>query len=500
MMTILSALSQPTTQVQILTTNESETLITGGYIGLSNTIHIQGLIRIKTPLPLVTVSATLQGSIITSNGDARRHSPYESFRFLTLGPQTVFSIEDDATQTNATNPEPGVWLIPFSFPLSSSTNKLHTSIHASNPEWGFGARIAYRVEAVVQVGTRVTRSQLSRSLETMIPYAHLLFSAYESLFLNTLTSHRPLVVTKHHPTALKSILQASDSSHPSQHTWSSETDVFEDHQNLGTGYNLEYTATLTSTVFGPTDRVEFTFQMRAKPGTRTRIDSVRVWLEEVQGVGISVEAMKTNASVAAVRRSCGNKPEAVGGGMDFADLMEGTTLDRKYLGVELLVWEGREAEEGDFWNATQQLKFDVPRLASSIPTPTSMFATKHSGINPSGTFANRICIDHKFRIRVTTVTSRGDPLPAFELPPKTVQVTPFNILEAEFIVSSVPTLLREVVRDSKNASLVRRLLAKSEDEYCSSVLEKRESSVSLDETVVDADESEVEDLGRCKQD
>ncbi|KAJ3017958.1 UNVERIFIED_CONTAM: hypothetical protein HDU68_011393 [Siphonaria sp. JEL0065] len=488
----LIKLAQPA-DVQILPKEGSLKLV-DGYLGLTNTIRVQGVIRIKTNQPIVSVTASLHGKIFTSNGDARNHSPYEAFGFLNLGPDEVFGAEEAATdqkqqpQLDLWNEELGVWDIPFEFPISwGGVNKIHESISASNPEWGFGARISYEIEAVTQIGTRVNKTQLHRNLE-MIPYIRLVNSAYERLFISSVKATCPVEIIKYSPVSLKSILLSEHN----VKNWSSETDVFAENEDLGVGHNFDYSATLSSTVFGPGDKVKFEFRVRSKPSSRLRIDSVRVWLEEVQGVGISV----------------GSKPDLLGQrqqpqerqGIDLSDLMSGTTLDRKYLAQDLLVWKGTEDEDGDFWKAFQQLSFDVPRLASRISKTSSFFEPKGFGINPSGHFANRIHIEHKFRVRINAVSSRGDPLPPFDLPAAIVQVTPFSTAEAEIVVSYFPKLAEEIVRESHDSKLIRRILACiDESDRKMDKMEKQISQISLNETIFEEEEEETGELG-CETD
>ncbi|KAJ3298360.1 hypothetical protein HDU79_010946 [Rhizoclosmatium sp. JEL0117] len=463
-------------QVEILPTPGSSSLIYG-YLGLSS-IRVEGIIRIRSSQPIVSVSASLDGKIFTSNGDARKHSPYEAFSFLTIGPDEVFADDGDQdARENLWNAELKVWDIPFKFPISwGGINKIHDSISASNPEWGFGARISYHVEAIVKVGTKFNKSSTYRQLE-LNPYFSMITSSYERFFMSTLKSKQPIQMIKYSPQTLKAIVQSGQNAR----YWSSESDLFGEHENVGVGHNFDYSAFLSSTVFGPGDKIKFEFRIRPKPKSRIKITSVRVSLEEVQGVGISADSLAANTSSQ-------RQLQMEGSPVDLVDLMSGTTLDRKYLSLDLLSWKGEETVDGEFWNAIQELTFEVPRLASGIPPPSSIFETKHYGINPSGQFANRVNIEHKFRIRVNAVSSRGDTLPPFDLPVAIVQVVAYSSFDAENLIMQFPQLLEEVVRESKDAELVRKLMtvaAKHE-------LEKTDSKISLDETFVGSEVQYVE--------
>ncbi|KAI9335137.1 hypothetical protein BDR26DRAFT_1009432 [Obelidium mucronatum] len=477
-------------EVQIVAKDGDSNLVelVDGYLGLTNNIRVEGVIRIKTTQPLVSVTASLEGKIFTSNGDARKHSPYEAFGFLTLGP-TEFYADDNTNnpQQHMWNTTLSRWDIPFVFPISwGGVHKIHESISASNPEWGFGARISYQIVVDVQIGTRVSKAPIHRNFE-MIPYVKIVNSAYERLFLSTTRITCPVEIIRYTPAALKSILLSDNNCK----IWSSETDIFSENEELGVGHNFEYNARLSSTIFGPGDKVKFEFQIRPKPLARVRISSVRVWLEEIQGVGIT--ASTTSDGQRSQYNQQKNNQDAKK--IDLTNLMSGTTLDRKYLAQELLVWKGTEDTEGEFWEAIQQLSFDVPSLAARIPTAKSIFDKKPLGINPSGQFANRIHIEHKFHIRIYAVTSRGESLPPFNLPAAVIQVTPYNVSEALAVVSKFPKLMEEVVRECKNPGIIRKLLSAAPLHLPKKMepLEKQVSQISLNDTIVASDNDDKED-------
>ncbi|TPX77027.1 hypothetical protein CcCBS67573_g01700 [Chytriomyces confervae] len=467
----------PVPKVQILPCNLQDGFIRG-HLGLTNVIFIEGIIRVQTTRPLLSVSVSVQGKIFTSNGDARKHSPYEAQTFLTIGPDELFAdgkndFDMAAPSEQSNDGKARVRNIPFCFPVKwgAGLNKMHDSICASNPEWGFGARIAYTINATVVDGTSMKPSYICRSLSS-IPYASYITNTLEWICTSSTTTSEPLHVTKYTPSAIKAILQSPQNAF----NWNSETDEFSQTQDLGVGHNFEYAASLFSTIFGPGETVKLEFRIRSKPESRVKISSVRVWLEEVQGVGISIDPK----SLPNVRHAT----QAV----DLAELMSDTSLDRKYLAKELLVWKGTETFEGEFWMADQQLTFEVPRLASKIRDPHSFFTKRHHGINPSGNFASRIHIEHKLRIRIFSESFRGDALPPFDLPPAIVQVTPFSLNEAMVIAKQLPKLMAEIettakrdIRNNNNSNIIS-----------TTKLIKQPSDVSLDGTVFQRDSDDEE--------
>ncbi|KAJ3120391.1 hypothetical protein HK100_012823 [Physocladia obscura] len=480
-MTILSLVTSPSAKIEINPKRGSSSLVSG-YFGLTNTVFVEGVICITTTVPpihVVSVLVALNGKIFTSNGDACKHSSYESHSFLVCGPDEVFGQDHENNQTKIMlmwNETSG-WEIPFSFQIKGSNmNKMHESISASNPEWGFGARITYNVTVTVKIGTMVQHTKIYRTLNT-IPYTSALASAYERLYLTTITKEKPFEIVRYSPTSLKSILR----NEMNKKNWSSESDTFDQDQDLGIGHNFEYEATLFSTVFGPGEVVKFEFRIRPKLRSRVKIESVRVWLEEIQGVGINIDAINSVAPSREPKPQKNNRKDQIKN-EHLNNSTISTTLDRKYMIHDLLAWNGKETIEGDFWNAAQELSFEVPQLASKAPTNGSFFSKKFSGINPSGIFANRVHIEHKFRISVNAKSVTGISLPRFNLPAAIVQVTPFNCVQAMEVISHFPKFVEEVVRDSKNCSLVQTLLKP---------FETQSSELSLDETIV---ETECEDF------
>ncbi|KAJ3228865.1 hypothetical protein HDU81_005825 [Chytriomyces hyalinus] len=460
----------PAPKVQILPSNLQDGFIRG-HLGLTNAIFIEGIIRVQTTRPLLSVSVSVQGKIFTSNGDARKHSPYEAQTFLTIGPDELFADGkndfDAAPFSEQSGEKARMRNIPFCFPVKwgAGLNKMHDSICASNPEWGFGARIAYTINATVVDGTSMKPSYFCRSLSS-IPYASYITNTLEWICTSSTTTSEPLHVTKYTPSAIKAILQSPQNAF----NWNSETDEFSQTEDLGVGHNFEYAASLFSTIFGPGETVKLEFRIRSKPESRVKISSVRVWLEEVQGVGISIDPK----SLPNVRHAT----QAV----DLAELMSDTSLDRKYLAKELLVWKGTESFEGEFWMADQQLTFEVPRLASKVREPPSFFTKRHHGINPSGNFASRIHIEHKLRIRIFSESFRGDALPPFDLPPAVVQVTPFSLQEAMVIAKQLPKLMAEIETNAKRDIRISN--------QSTTKLIKQPSDVSLDGTVFQRDSDE----------
>ncbi|KAI8609908.1 hypothetical protein BC830DRAFT_793842 [Chytriomyces sp. MP71] len=447
-------------KTEVLIRQSSNESFLRGHLGLTNTVHIEGIIQIKTTRPILSVSVSVTGNIFTSNGDARKHSPYEAHTFLNLGPDEVFAdLKDERAEIGLDflhktfNRHLGAFEVPFSFPVTfgAGLNKMHESISASNPEWGFGARIAYTINATVLDGVCMKNSQLYRTLNsfTLAPW---LASILESFFTTTTRITEPLEVLKYSPAAIKAMVSADKNCH----RWSSETDVLGAKEELGVGHNFDYCAALSSSLFGPGDKVKIEFRVRPKPFSRVKITSVRVWVEEVQGVGIAVDSVLLSN----MKKTSKTK--------ELAELMSDTTLDRKYLVKELLVWKGKETFEGEFWVADQQLTFEVPRLAAKIRNPASFFETKYYGVNPSGNFASRIHIEHKVRIRIFSVSSRGSTLPPFDLPAATVQVTSFNREEACALITSLPKMMNEY----------------NEERGEKHRMAKQVSSISLDDTIV----------------
>ncbi|KAJ3395310.1 hypothetical protein HDU84_000077 [Entophlyctis sp. JEL0112] len=386
-----------------------------GHPGLSSVARVEGCIRVRgaprcrRPVPPRAVSAKFVGSIFSSSGDARRHSPYEAHRFLTVGPDVLFSSDlPDASfpSTSFWNENLWLWEIPFMFPISwtAGASKIHESISASNPEWGFGARIEYKI--IVTVKTDST----GIGTPAIFSFPRYWRSFFDFIYPSSSTIEFPVQIMKYDPELLKTILWQKDNP-KSCVTWCSESDAFEEEISLKVRRHFQYAATLFSAVFGPGDTVRFEFRVRAKQSSRLKIDSVKVWLEEIQGVGICMDSKK--------KEDIRNSKEG------HVNPNTEEDHDRRCLVLELLSWNGSEDFDGDFWQAVQQ---------------------------------------------------------AFDLPPANVTVTPYNASEAVEIVSCYPALASEIVRESKDRALVRKLM-----ESC---LDRQTSQMSLDETIVEPDSTD----------
>ncbi|KAJ3162550.1 hypothetical protein HK101_000731 [Irineochytrium annulatum] len=497
-----------------------------GYWGLGESICIRGILRIRSDCEqpvdcapcfvLHNVQMTLEGRMFTSNGDARKHSPYESHTFLTIGPedcvtdwpvvvdgveveraldseveektqsakekdgqerweqeekkqkkkgrQIVTWEQEDKMETSGkagSNAgrvvrilQDGTVEVPFRFPISwESGSKLHASLLASDPEWGFGARVAYKLKANVRVTEGaplelmteriaerkkgkavVSTSFLDLAVDPLPPPYPPTFNVtglwrffteyLSNVGRTSITAERPLVLIRHSPAALLRHMKTTD-----VRAWSSRTDEPpESPGDANVVALLDYAFSFGPTTFGPGDDVVLKCRCRPKAGSRLKVSGISFWMEEVQGVGIELRHPKVDADDA----------KALG---ELEELMAETTLGRKYIIEEILRWEGK-AESDGYFSTEREIRMRIPPLRVNLPAPTWL-GLRYRGINPSGRFAHRVQIDHKIHIKINLCTMKGVPLPSLKLTPHEIFVNGYNLEEAERIVNQIPRLRRQ---------------------------------------------------------
>jgi hypothetical protein len=489
--------------VQILPLEGHDSLI-HGYWGLGEPVKIEGRVRI-TPkqkgftesndilggvyLNLLSVQVGFTGKVFTSNGDARKHSPYEAHTFISVGPEEVYAISKNTSssdldmteeQSSSVNQDGGKWSqkgpeamkdddkqkkneadgvnqylhdkdstssrhpnaprdIFFSFPISwGRGDRLHPSLMAGDPEWGFGARIAYNLSAAVkyipvsdrsvidvitlddvEVSTAATEEEtvkdsritskdkestnsansqvqvppLTKSNSTsasssshnipqpLTPAAYhkaqkdyqklmtynkwslaaaqgWLQHQWTELWISTDQISKPFTLIRHTPANL---IRATRNP-PENHEWNSDTDdAPTDAFEARVRAMVEYQASVYPTTFGPGDNVVVQFKIRPKPSHRSKLKlkNVKIWVEEIQGVGIDIESQRGSTGKPKQPGSSPSKEqeeddaekEKVLG--ELAQIMAGTTLGRKWMAVEVMKWEGAEEHANEFWETQE---------------------------------------------------------------------------------------------------------------------------------------------------
>ncbi|KAJ3329071.1 hypothetical protein HDU76_008713 [Blyttiomyces sp. JEL0837] len=580
----------PKPEVEILPLLGYDTFL-HGYWGLGEPVFVKGRVRIRSPKPsssslssypkissanyndtlgrLLSVRISIAGKIFTSNGDARKHSPYEASTFFDMGPEEFYAsplpdraiddgvqdgdvpnasqdtLPDDpqsslarvsehlesqrltttmklrrqnqdskrqyfdggAEQTTlaefererksrsekeSSGDDAGSYSeIYWSFMISDGTGiaeKLHPSLSASDPEWGFGARISYEISASVKFSCHyefvdwmaalftastpatLTHGELIRrfnktqqetpllvsianmfaSPPSLIPAAtqalSYLTSTIHKAQIRTIKSTKPLTLIRFTPSSLTRAIQNPKTSPLEPKRWSSRFDEPPtDLSERQSASMIQYEVEIPYTTFGPGDIVPVIFRVKPKPGSHVKMTSFRVWIEELQGVGLEIQrrGSKMNGN--------GNGKEIVSGQNtksekyldELAEMMEATTLGRNWMAVEIAAWEGKERTCGEYWTS-REIYLQIPPLAAQFPY-SGIFGPKYKGINPSGRFANRVQIEHKVKARIGLQTSNGSSLPSVNLAPTTVFVNSFGKTRAEEVIESIPKLCRDIL-------------------------------------------------------
>ncbi|KAJ3417621.1 hypothetical protein HDV05_000078 [Chytridiales sp. JEL 0842] len=583
--------------VDILPLEGNTSLLTGRW-GLGEPVRLEGRVRI-TPsakgytedeaayahVNLLSVKVGLTGKVFTSNGDARKHSPYEAHTFISMGPDEFYAEGDDSddecshdrsgkgkaakrqkgkngleadnnkkaapkTDSVSTVSDPKTSLegenniiesnshpnkprdILFSFSLSSGSNdRLHPSIMAGNPEWGFGARIEYNVSATVKMvpvsNPKLLAEEFNKSSKAAtdappiltpeayrkqqkaftLQYMHNKWSLkgitswlnyqWSEFWITTAKVDRPFTLLRYTPANLLRATRVP----PDMRRWSSEMDPEPlDHADAVLASKISYEAVAYPMTFGPGDNVVVKFKVRANQGSKLKLSKVKISVEEIQGVGIDLDSQKSKARPPGIPTSSKGNAEAEEEKEDevlgeLAQIVAGTTLGRKWMAVEVMRWEGVEENPLDFWE-TKEVMLRTPCTSTDLP-PSTFFGPMYIGINPSGRFANRVQVDHKLKIRFEFVNTETNVTSYFCLDPSPVHVNGFGIDEAREIVASVPRLQKELEEEEKRAALARAKLEQRRAGQATSEVagEKRDigdfrlpSDVSMDGTI-----AEIED-------
>ncbi|KAJ3094410.1 hypothetical protein HDU97_008113 [Phlyctochytrium planicorne] len=499
----------------------TNTSLIQGHWGLDAVITFVGLIRIipeasLKPLPppfhLETIAVSIEGKIFTSNGDARKHSPYEAFTFLKLGPIDLLSenpsrellpvrYQSGGRRFEVVLPPPttlenGIVEIPFRFPvtvMASGGKRLYPSLEASNPEWGFGARIEYKVKASVtylegyvarilnvdgydmedetkddketteentsskhkklstlsRIGSTTAAAAAAAAAAAQTKASLFSFTSLKSnlrnLFTSSVTVERDINLVSYTPASLIRALRTEGSK-----IWSSVTDAPPDSpMEASIAAMMEYQVKAWPLTVGPGDDIHFSFWVRPKTGFKVKVGLVRITLEELQGVGVDLgdsgDAEKT--------RLLG----------ELTQMMADTTLGRKWMSKLVMGWEGKESIVGEFWKE-QQITLTIPPLMNSLP-PQTFFGRTRIGINPSGKFANRIQIEHKLNIQIDIIISPDQPPISLRLSPESLFINAFDSKEAKDLISTVPGLSRQLEMEQRQS---QRLAAAADPEPPSS--------------------------------
>ncbi|KAJ3216346.1 hypothetical protein HDU67_009610 [Dinochytrium kinnereticum] len=437
-----------------------------GHWGLDAVITFAGIVRVSPEAPahspaqrfkLQNVIISLEGRIFSSNGDARKHSPYEAFTFLSLGPIDFYadhtSISRDLLpqryqQDSAfhvplppvTTTEDGSVEVPFRFPvIMNGKTKLHPSLEASNPEYGFGARIEYKVKASVNYiegslspylsaedginGQVQAVSSMRKSLPIFSQenWRHML----KSLFTSSIVAERNLTLIRYTPACLVRAMRTSE-----KKTWCSRTDVPPDTPfEASIVAMMNYDFSISPLVLGPGDVLTVKFKIKPKAGSKLKVVGVKILVDELQGVGVELKNPEADEE----------KLKLLG---ELAQMMADTTLGRKWMSKSVMGWEGKETHVGEFWKE-QEVSLPVPPLIMTLK-PQDFFAPTRIGVNPSGRFANRVQIEHKVNISIDVIIAPQQTPLTFKLSEETIFINGFSKYEAEDIVSKVPGLRRQL--------------------------------------------------------
>ncbi|KAI9326290.1 hypothetical protein DFJ73DRAFT_965242 [Zopfochytrium polystomum] len=264
-------------------------------------------------------------------------------------------------------------------------------------------------------------------------------------------------------------------------TWSSVADdgrtggpstARSDDTSGGADGEVNVEATLGRCCFGPADEVPFHIKVLSPPpilGAPLLV--CRIWLEETQGVGIVIGGggggddrgapptprRPAHAGTDEFQHDPAKDPYM----LKMREMMDGTSLGRKYMRHRVALWEVPESEPGEFSrDGGKKLLLKIPPLAAALRMRAkatrsyglvggwlSYFAPKTLGVNPSGSFANRIAITHEFHFELASSAlppSQPYPTVLYAPPPAPVTVTAFSAEEARSVIEVVPGLRRDV--------------------------------------------------------